>query len=539
MLPDELFFQITNLDGDISFGGNLKAELIDNCQEVVLDITSAFFINEFTDIKGIKQIAYEFGNIGIDFHFELLYLKISHTTSDAVWYSAPFLITENLKEETTRFDYKNQSYFNGISYDRANYFQSIRLQCFKNDVDVSSQSSEYTQLSGKVISLRKITTYIDKYKFYTCDFFTFFRTVVLLNHDIIYIDGKRISNKPQTTKSERVVDSNFFELDFEANPTEEKRTFLTQLNIIIPVCDLAVSNISASLLSSTMTANWTNSATPYAILFEISTDGQATWNAPTGLVFSMPKNSATYNDPAITHHIRITPKCTVDSVGMPSVYLFTNTTASSCVIPNLVSATKNASTNDVVYNWDNNGYNYTTGTAQLQYSLDSGTNWTTIGTPSSSALTATVNIGGVTLGQAIQYRIICNGNNCNNQISNVISTTFGTATSSPSASYSNAHSLTVSPTPGNNDLKTESGILTITGGIYRIRSSAGIYTNNGTLVSCNLTIGGVSMHSEAFDSTTTNTSSNWIDLGPGTYPYTLQVEGSGNGGSGIGSIVVN
>lgn len=425
MLPSELFLQITNLDSDISFAGNIKVELINSCQEVLQDITDSFFYDEFTDIKGIKQIAFEFGNIGIDYHLELLHLKISHTVSDAVWFSTAFLITDNLQEETTRFDYKKESYFKGISYDRANYFQSIRLQCFKSDIDTSSESNEYTQLSGNIISLRKITTYIDKFKFYVCDFFTFNRLVVLLNHDLIYINGKRISNKPQPTKGDRVVDSNFFELDFEANPTEETRTFATQLNIIIPVCTATVSGISANLVFSTMTASWTNSGTPFGMIVEISTDSESTWQVPTGLVLATLKNSATYNDPMTSHHIRITPKCAVDSFGTPAIYFYENTTSSTCVIPTLVSVTKDPTSDNVTYVWDNNGFNYTTGTAQLQYSLDGGTTWTTLAVASSNSLTATVSVTGISLGAAIKYRIICNGNSCDNQISNVITTTFG------------------------------------------------------------------------------------------------------------------
>lgn len=427
MLPNELFLQITNLDSDIAFAGNIKVELINECQEVVLDITDSFFIDEFTDIKGIKQIAFEFGNIGIDFHLELLHLKISHTVSDAVWYSTAFLITDNLKEETTRFDYKNESYFKGISYDRANYFQSIRLTCFKNDIDVSSEGNEYTQLSGKIISLRKIITNIDKYKFYVCDFFTFSRLVILLTHDLIYINSQRISNKPQPSKGDRVVDSNFFELDFEANPTEEKRTFATQLNIIIPLCEATVSGITATLSNGKMNINWTNSGIPFDVVIEINNELDLTWRKPSGLVLGIVKNSATYNDPRISHNIRITPKCYENSFGTASIFFYENITPIVCVIPTLESVTKDPTNTNVTYVWNNNTFNYLLGTAKLQYSLNFGTSWIELSTATASALTATASIEGVVLGTLIKYRIICSGNSCDNQISNVITTTFGDA----------------------------------------------------------------------------------------------------------------
>jgi hypothetical protein len=213
MLPNETFKQISNSPVDIAFGGNLKVELINDCQEVLLDVTDKFNYNEFTDRNGIRQIAFEFGNIGVDFYYELVFLKLTHTVSDSVFYSNGFLISDNLIEETTLFEY----------FDKPNEYQNIRLQCFKNDIDIVTDSTEYTQLSGRVVSLRKIITQVDKYKMYTCDFFTYNRLVYLLNSGFIYLNGFRISNKPQPTKGERIEDSNFFDVDFDANPTEEVR----------------------------------------------------------------------------------------------------------------------------------------------------------------------------------------------------------------------------------------------------------------------------------------------------------------------------
>jgi hypothetical protein len=319
MLPDEIFLQITNLNSDIAFGGNIRAELINSCQEVVIDITSQFFYSEFTDIKGIKQIAFEFGNTGIDFYGELLFLKLTHTVSDAVWFSNGFLITENQAAFTTRFDYKNESYYKGISYDRANYFQSVRLQCFKNDIDVSNETNEYTQLSGNIISLRNIITNINKYKFYTCDFFTFSRLAILLNHDIIYINNYRISNKPQTTKGERVVDTNFFDVDFESNPTEEYRKSIPQLNVELFTCALTISDAEIIEESGITTLSWTNSSVPFNVLVEISLTNQLTWEVPDDFVMADTMDECIYSSPNANHYIKITPFCGVDNPGTPLI----------------------------------------------------------------------------------------------------------------------------------------------------------------------------------------------------------------------------
>lgn len=221
MSTKDVFLQISNCKENIAFGGNLKAEIINNCQEVLLDITDDFFYKEFTNSKGIKQIAFSFGNIGIEF-YETVHLKLSHIPiSDNVWYSNPFIVSDSLLENTTLFWYKNESYFNGVDYDRANYFQKIRIAVWQDDVDIQEESEEYTQLSGYVISSRKVITNIQKYSMYACDIFTYKRLVNLLSHDIIYSNNYRITNKPKVTKGERKIDSNFFELNFDTNPSEE------------------------------------------------------------------------------------------------------------------------------------------------------------------------------------------------------------------------------------------------------------------------------------------------------------------------------
>ena len=220
MSTKDVFLQISNCKENIAFGGNLKAEIINNCQEALLDITDDFFYKEFTNSKGIKQIAFSFGNIGVEF-YETVHLKLSHTFSDNVWYSNPFIISDNLLENTTLFLYKNESYFNGVDYDRANYFQKIRIAVWQDDVDIQEESEEYTQLSGYVISSRKVITNIQKFCMYACDIFTYKRLVNLLSHDIIYSNNYRITNKPKVTKGERKIDSNFFEVNFDTNPSEE------------------------------------------------------------------------------------------------------------------------------------------------------------------------------------------------------------------------------------------------------------------------------------------------------------------------------
>jgi len=228
MLTSDVFLQITNCKTNIAFAGNIAVDLIDICQNVVksLTVNENFFYEERTDIHGVQQIAYAFGKLGEDFGEQMLYLRLTHTVSDNVWYSAGFKITDNNSEETTYAAYKSEVYFRGISYDKINVFQRIRLTCFYTDIDPNTESEELVQISGNRYGLRPITTALDKYIFYACDFFTYNRVLQLLSHPIVYIDGIRKNTKADDlNKGERVVDSNFFEASFDANPTEEEFDF--------------------------------------------------------------------------------------------------------------------------------------------------------------------------------------------------------------------------------------------------------------------------------------------------------------------------
>lgn len=225
MLPTETFLQITNCDSDIAFGGSLQVDLINICQEVVksLEVNENFFYVEGTDLNGTKQIAFEFGNLGDDYYDDILFLRLQHLMSDKVWFSSGFLITDKLIHETTRKEYKNESYFKGVDYNVFPYFQTIRTTCFQSDINPSTESEEQTKLSGAKKWLREITTPMAKFIFYVIDIFTFNRILAVLSHDIVYINGIRHNTTAQNlNKGEKDVNWNLFDASFETNPTEEK-----------------------------------------------------------------------------------------------------------------------------------------------------------------------------------------------------------------------------------------------------------------------------------------------------------------------------
>ena len=217
LLPSESYLQISNNADGIAFDNDFSVFVVD-CDEISLaDITTNVSIFEFTDINGVHQIAFEINFLNVDFGFQPVRLKFVKTTGSDVWYSNEILITEEAEEQTTRFDYKANDYFQGISYNIVDYYQSIRLRCFFDRLDNETEVKDYYQISkGNTISTRALLKEVTNYKFVNIDPFVFKRINVLLIHDIIYIDGLRMTNKTNVKGSERLGYSNLSEAEFSA-----------------------------------------------------------------------------------------------------------------------------------------------------------------------------------------------------------------------------------------------------------------------------------------------------------------------------------
>lgn len=230
ILPNEPVLQFTNLNYIFDFNGTINAYLVDECGKVLktfqngYDIIFKPYINAIT---GITQTAFELITVE-DYGEKLVMLKLASDGKSI--FSYPFFSTYEGKDETSLIYYKSEGYFLGMPYDTQNYFQSIRLRCFKNDSDQETQNEEIIQLSGNKFYSRNVTTPVNKYLFYLCDFFTFNRLISLLSHNIIYINKQRHTSTPsKLTKGERIPDTNVFQLDFEANPIDEYIDISTQL----------------------------------------------------------------------------------------------------------------------------------------------------------------------------------------------------------------------------------------------------------------------------------------------------------------------
>lgn len=216
LLPNRTYLQITNFNGGISLDSDCEVFVIDCNDNVLADITDNVFIEEFTDSNGNNQCKIEYVNLGVDFYRQTVQIKFDMLSSNAVYYTNPINITAYQSNETVFFKYKNYDDFKGIGYTNANVWQSISLRMWFDIPIDNTEVEEYFQISREnTISARALMKLFERYQIDYCNRFTFDRLNVLLKHELIYLDGVRVTNKPVVTSEDREGDSNFFVTNFE------------------------------------------------------------------------------------------------------------------------------------------------------------------------------------------------------------------------------------------------------------------------------------------------------------------------------------
>ena len=214
LLPNKTYLQITNFDGGISLDSDCEVFVVDCNDNVLADITDNVFIEEFTDSKGNNQCKIEYVNLTVDFYRETVLIKFKMLSSNAQFWSNPINITSYQSERTVYFEYKNYDDFMGIGYTNANVSQSISLSMYFDIPIDDTETEDYFQISrNNTISARALQKLFEQYKIEQINRFTFERLNVLFKHELIYLDGVRVTNKPVVSSSERLGDANYFETD--------------------------------------------------------------------------------------------------------------------------------------------------------------------------------------------------------------------------------------------------------------------------------------------------------------------------------------
>lgn len=188
LVPGETYLQISNSPTPINLS-SYECHLVDLCGNIVVECTDNVFISPFTDTNGIVQIVWEFVN-NFDYNTKLLSLRFTETSNNNQWFTSPFITTDYESDQTTRFDYKSNGYHNGTQYDRANFYQSIRLSGFYNNDVNESERSEYHQITTQVtVSSRNIKKIKERYLFNDLNGFVSRRIEDMITCDYVYTDN--------------------------------------------------------------------------------------------------------------------------------------------------------------------------------------------------------------------------------------------------------------------------------------------------------------------------------------------------------------
>lgn len=213
--PLERYLQITNLN-EYGFDELVieKVELIDCNENLLLNIDDKVYYTNFYDINDFSQIAFEILPIQNDFYFQKCYLKFTFE-NDIKLYSNGFYVTAEEENKTFRLDYKNIGYYQGISYDKVELYQSIRLLGYFDQPSTKDSVTIYTQLNGQVRRSRPIQGLEYKYNIDLIDTFTFERLSCALNSQIVYLNGNRFQTIDNVQSEERQGKSNMFSTSFK------------------------------------------------------------------------------------------------------------------------------------------------------------------------------------------------------------------------------------------------------------------------------------------------------------------------------------
>ncbi len=207
LLPTETYVQISNSPTSINLS-SWEAHLVDACGVEVLDITNNMFITNFIDSNGRSQIVWEFIN-RFEYWSKPLSIRFTETSNGLTWFTNLFVSTADESELTVRFDYKNNKYHYGTEYERADYYQSIRLLCYYKNKINESERTEYHQITTDItVPTRNIRKIKERYLLDDLDDWSSLRLETLLSSNQIYIDDSRSYSTTPLEFIEGELDSN-------------------------------------------------------------------------------------------------------------------------------------------------------------------------------------------------------------------------------------------------------------------------------------------------------------------------------------------
>lgn len=214
----ETYLQISNSPTSIVFNDEYTVHLIDICGNEVEDITENVFITEFFDSNGIKQIAWEY-ICDSEYYYKPLSFKFTNTVNDNTWYTNLVNITEDSKELTERFDYKHFENHFGTQYERADYYQSIRLALYYRNPINEDEIGEYHEITtNKTVGQRPIVKRKRRYVLDDSNNWVNDRITYMSYSSSLYVSNVKMTCTTPLEFNEPEMDSNIYETELILNP---------------------------------------------------------------------------------------------------------------------------------------------------------------------------------------------------------------------------------------------------------------------------------------------------------------------------------
>jgi hypothetical protein len=221
--PGEVYTCITNNKSGVDLGEDYSAYIVNCNNEVLVNISNNIAIAQFIDNMSTKQLKIELFGIFIDFYAELVQFKLVNNVNGNVYWSNPFLNSNYDIDETVRFRFKNYIDIDGTNYSNASIYQSIRLKCIKIRTNFTSNGQSYITFGGLKYSSRIIKTKSYELVFDMLNDFIYDRLQYLLTHDVVYLDGTRVTDKQTFESADKYSDTNIAQVKFRVSVDEEDK----------------------------------------------------------------------------------------------------------------------------------------------------------------------------------------------------------------------------------------------------------------------------------------------------------------------------
>ncbi len=144
----------------------------------------------FTDINGIDQLNFEISNLPTDHGAHPVYFRfeLSLGPVTTLYYTNLILVTRDGADKTTRFDYRNDTFYEGTDYDAVIWYQGIRLNTYFKEYVSQDELTPYYQISRRQIINRRVNNAdVNRYIFPFLNAWTAKRLKRMLYSDRVYI----------------------------------------------------------------------------------------------------------------------------------------------------------------------------------------------------------------------------------------------------------------------------------------------------------------------------------------------------------------